>query len=172
MNYFNLLEIKQEYDIDQNELKQQYLRKQQQYHPDKTNKAQDDIATEKLNIEKAMLLNEAYKTLSDDYKRAEYLLKIHNIQFDDQSIKDILSPYELEDIFNEYEMLDEISAMSDLQQYVEQKILEQKALIHELNKIFAANNFSKALDITVKLKYLTNLVRNIKLKIQNADNTN
>ena len=31
------------------------------------------------------------------------------------------------------------------------------------------NNLAKALDLTVRLKYLTNLVKNIKLKVKNAD---
>ena len=39
-----------------------------------------------------------------------------------------------------------------------------------ISSFFSENNIKQALDLTVRLKYLTNLVNNIKLKIKNADN--
>ena len=42
-------------------------------------------------------------------------------------------------------------------------------MVQELEGYFNENNLAKALDLTVRLKYLTNLVKNIKLKVKNAD---
>ena len=50
------------------------------------------------------------------------------------------------------------------------KIAICEKLVHDIGIAFSENNIKQALDLTVRLKYLTNLVNNIKLKIKNADN--
>ena len=43
-------------------------------------------------------------------------------------------------------------------------------MVQALIECFEDNNITKALDITLRLKYLTNLVKNIDLKIKHANN--
>jgi hypothetical protein len=59
---------------------------------------------------------------------------------------------------------------ADLIAKEQQKLAMKAELIREITNHFNKNNFTKALDISVRLKYLTNLVGNIKLKIKHANN--
>lgn len=168
MNYFQLLELEQRYDIKQNLLQSNYLAKQMEYHPDRV----VDGGSKVRNIEMSMLLNEAYKILSDDYRRAEYLLNLNGFEFSDKELNLQLSPHELEEILEEYEEIEGMYEMTDLIAIEQQKLAVKAELMKEITSHFRKNNFTKALDLTVRLKYLTNLVGNIKLKIKHANNRN
>ncbi|MDP4708862.1 MAG: Fe-S protein assembly co-chaperone HscB [Rickettsiaceae bacterium] len=165
MNHFELLNLEQRYDIEPSVLLQQYLLKQALYHPDRANSDSDRI--ENLNI--SMQLNEAYKTLKDDCMRAEYLLTILGQKFDDRFLRDALTASELEAIIELHEELDLIDAVADLQSLKDNKIVEKTQMVRELTECFEGKNITKALDITLRLKYLTNLVKNIDLKIKHAN---
>lgn len=164
-NYFALLDIKQQYDIDLVFLKKQYLKLQAKYHP--------DSAAAHLSIKEAidmsMSINYAYKILKDDYLRAEYLLKLKGIEFDDKTLKNRLSINELEQIINQLEEIQETQDLKLLRKIEKLKLKEKEAIISSLVKCFSQNKLDQALDLTIRLKYLTNLVKNIKLKIKNAD---
>jgi len=166
MNYFELLDIEQKYDIDLRVLKKQYLSKQVLYHPDRA--SSDSLRTKNLDI--SMQLNDAYRILKDDYMRAEYLLEILGQKFDDRALRDALMPSELEGIMAAHEELDAVEKLSDLQLLKSNKMLEKATMTRALTECFYKNNITKALDITVRLKYLTNLVKNIDFKIKHADN--
>lgn len=166
MNYFKLLELEQRYDIEQNLLQDNYLAKQMEYHPDRTAEGVSKIA----NIETSMLLNEAYKVLSDDYKRAEYLLKLNGFELSNKQLSLRLTSRELEEILEEYEEIEEMSEVAELIEKEQRKLVTKTELIREMTSHFNKNNFTKALDLTIRLKYLTNLVGNIKLKIKHANN--
>lgn len=166
MNYFQILDLEQRYDIEQNLLKSQYLAKQMEYHPDRASNNESKAK----NIETSMLLNEAYKILSDDYKRAEYLLKLNGFPLSDEQLKSQLKSDELEEILEEYEEIEEMHDAGELSKKEQQKLSLKGELIKALTDHFKANNFAKALDISIRLKYLTNLVGNIKLKIKYANN--
>lgn len=165
MNYFELLDLDKKYNIDIALLEKQYLSKQTLYHPDRV----QDVSIKREYLEKSMLLNEAYKCLKDDYLRAEYLLILSGQMVDDQALQGILSESDLEEILELYEIIDEMEQASDLKELEVKKVIEKEQMMQELANYFEENNITKALDLTVRLKYLTNLVRNIKLKIKHAN---
>ena len=166
MNHFKLLDLEQKYDIDRSELQKQYLSKQALYHPDRA--STEALRTKNLDI--SMQLNEAYNILKDDYMRAEYLLKLLGQKFDDRTLKDALPPAELEVLMASHEDLEAIEDLSNLQILKASKLREKTQKTQELTECFLQNNISKALEITIGLKYLTNLVKNIDFKIKHADN--
>ncbi|NRB11033.1 MAG: co-chaperone HscB, partial [Rickettsiaceae bacterium] len=55
INYFQLLDLKQQYDIDQTLLQKQYLSMQAKYHPDRARTTEDKNKA----MDVAMQLNEA-----------------------------------------------------------------------------------------------------------------
>ena len=81
-----------------------------------------------------------------------------------------LSISELEGILDEYEEIEAMHELADLIAKEQQKLAMKAELIREITTHFNKNNFTKALDISIRLKYLTNLVGNIKLKIKHANN--
>jgi molecular chaperone HscB len=165
MNYFDLLGLAQKYDIDPQELKRQYFLMQAKFHPDRAEESEKTQA-----IEISMQLNEAYKILQDDYFRAEYLLKLNGQKFDDQILKNALSEEELEEFLSEFEIIEETSSSLVLEKMENTKLAEKAALVSEITRRFAENKLNEALDLTVRLKYLTNLVGNIRAKLKYANN--
>lgn len=166
MNYFELFAIEQTYRIDQKLLQTQYFVLQAKHHPDRSRNELE----RRENLEYSMLINEAFKILQDDYLRAEYLLKIKGELIDDNKLKNLLSPNQLEEILENYELIEITQDLSQLHKLQHDKSEDCQKLVLKLEQAFKANNLKQALDLTASLKYLTNLVRNIKLKIKNANN--
>jgi Fe-S protein assembly co-chaperone HscB len=166
MNYFELFAIEQTYNIDQKLLQTQYFVLQAKHHPDRSRNELE----RRENLEYSMLINEAFKILQDDYLRAEYLLKIKGELIDDNKLKNLLSPDQLEEILENYELIEITQDLSQLHELQHDKSEDCQKLVLKLEQAFKANNLKQALDLTARLKYLTNLVGNIKLKIKNANN--
>lgn len=68
--------LEQQYDIDQETIRDKYLEKQRLYHPDNA----QDPNTANQNIEISMMLNKAFKILINDYFRAEHLLNLYGVE--------------------------------------------------------------------------------------------
>ncbi len=86
-NYFELLNLPQQFEIDKKNLHESYIKLQQLFHPDKlVNKSN---AEKILGLEFAAKLNNIFQILNDDKKRAEYLLSLNNIiiNTDDSNVK-------------------------------------------------------------------------------------
>ena len=135
------------------------------FHPDRATSEEE----RRIFLEQSMKLNEAEKILKDDYFRAEYMLKLAGSKFDDKTLRDAISANELEEIMEMHEMVDDAEDLDELKQIEQIKLQEKDKMVQELEGYFNENNLAKALDLTVRLKYLTNLVKNIKLKVKNAD---
>jgi len=79
--YFDVLGIERVYDVDRAELEKRYLDLSRQLHPDRFARAS---AKEKLaSVAKTTELNDAYRVLKDDLKRAGYLLKLAGFDLGD-----------------------------------------------------------------------------------------
>jgi molecular chaperone HscB len=72
MDPFTTLGLARRYDLDKNELERRYRDLQQALHPDKYTGA--PASERSMTLRKAVEVNEAYRVLRDDGKRAEALL--------------------------------------------------------------------------------------------------
>ncbi|XVN42559.1 MAG: Fe-S protein assembly co-chaperone HscB [Candidatus Rickettsia vulgarisii] len=163
-NYFELLDIEQKYDIDLEMLDKQYFVMQLKYHPDKARASEDKQS----NLAISTQLNMAYQTLKDDLKRAEYLLSLHNIILDEEETRKSMSPEQLGDIWSDLELVEITEGIKELENILNNKITEQQQFIESLGVAFQNQNIQSALEITIKLKYLKNLISNIQLKIKSC----
>ena len=175
MNHFEFFGLDISFDLDIASIKKKYLSLQQAFHPDK---AKNDI--EKIEyLEKSMRLNEAYKILLNDYLRAIYLLEILGIAITEENSRNALSTRQLESIWEDNEKLEEIGNLEELYRFEKDKLIDQNGAIARLSKAFkellpeegivsniSSKNAETTIALTVKLKYLTNLVRNIRNKIK------
>lgn len=160
INHFELLGLEFSYKLKLPELKRKYLAAQALSHPDRANSEQE----KRQLLERSMQLNEAEKILKDDYLRAEYMLKLSGVEFNDQNLKKALSPEQLEEFVEINELLEDLDDIEQIHALKLEKEREVEAITQDLENCFDNNNMAKALDLTLRLKYLTNLVKNIKRK--------
>ncbi|MDB4903666.1 MAG: Fe-S protein assembly co-chaperone HscB [Mucilaginibacter sp.] len=77
MNYFEFYGIPESFNLDAALLKKKFYELSKQYHPDFY--ANEDESKQQEILELSTLNNKAYQTLSDPYKRLEYILKTHEL---------------------------------------------------------------------------------------------
>ncbi len=80
LNYFKLLKLPENYDISPTVLEQHFEKIASVYHPDQADFHQAQ------SLKLFMQLNDAYDTLKDPIKRAEYLLSLRHVPYDPQNI--------------------------------------------------------------------------------------
>jgi molecular chaperone HscB len=81
-NHFEVLGIPRAYHIDAADLETRYLALQKETHPDRFAKA---MPRERLEaVVRNTELNDAYKVLKHDIKRAEYLLKLEGVDIGEE----------------------------------------------------------------------------------------
>ncbi|MGH1347131.1 MAG: Fe-S protein assembly co-chaperone HscB [Nannocystales bacterium] len=74
MDHFERLGLPRQHALDRDTLETEYLARAANAHPDKVN--QDDSSAKRTAMEASAAINEAYRTLRDPAKRAEYLVKL------------------------------------------------------------------------------------------------
>jgi len=105
-NYFIFYGLDEVFDIDKAVLKNCYLDKSKLYHPDYYG---DDAQAQNIAVASSSFNNIAYKTLSNDIRRAQYLVELKLSQGDDN----IKLPQEfLMDMMDLNEMIDEVDENS------------------------------------------------------------
>ncbi len=82
-NHFQLFGLAQSYQIDIAQLEQQYRALQAQVHPDRSAHLPD--AEQRLAMQRATLVNEAYQTLRSPLRRARYLLSLHGVDTQEEN---------------------------------------------------------------------------------------
>ncbi len=82
-DYFQLFGLEPDFNIDSNELRQRYRHLQRSVHPDRF--AQAPQREQRLAVQQAALINDGFDTLKDPVKRAQYLLRRHGLDPEQQS---------------------------------------------------------------------------------------
>ena len=102
MKYFELFELKPLLNIDLDRLEKKFHELSRQYHPDFHTNAPEEERQRALEL--TALLNDAYRTLRDSTRRAEYLVKAQGFKVDGSKVPQAM----LMDVFEINEQLDEL----------------------------------------------------------------
>jgi len=81
-NYFELFGLPVGFIVDSSALAEHYRELQRVVHPDRY--AHAGAQEQRLSLQQATLVNEAYQTLKDPLKRAQYLLQLHDLDVNAQ----------------------------------------------------------------------------------------
>lgn len=170
-NYFQLFSIAQSYQIDFARLEQQYRALQILVHPDKS--AHLPAAEQRVAIQRATLVNEAYQTLRSPIRRARYLLSLYGV--DTQEATNTAMPMDF--------LMAQMAwreAVIEAQQTRDAAVLEQlearmKRETHELEaqleiKIDAEKNYADAAGLVRKLRFMEKLAEEIHAAYDEIDN--
>ena len=79
-NYFELFGMSVGYVIDIQKIRQRYRDLQRVVHPDRYVNATEH--EQRLAMQGSVYINEAFETLQDPLRRAQYLLRLHGLDFD------------------------------------------------------------------------------------------
>lgn len=86
-NYFSLLEISCDFEVDLDAARETYLSLQREFHPDQFTAS--DESEQLAALHSSSLLNDAYETISSPLKRAAYLLDLSGVDVEHTSQKDL-----------------------------------------------------------------------------------
>ena len=152
MSHFELFDLPEALDIDLASLKANFLKLQQQYHPDKADDKDQALI-------KSSDINQAYKILSNVDSRASYLLSLkkqdHHL---DQSINDF------EFLQSALEIREQLDEASDTEQLISLKNEVQQwmdSLIREFKIDFAEEDWAEARDTVRKLRFFQKVMNDI-----------
>ncbi|CAG80417.1 YALI0D00220p [Yarrowia lipolytica CLIB122] len=161
---------KGKFELDPRALRNEFLRLQSQYHPDKlrqlTEEQRQGMSMEELE-QRSADLNKAYKALCDPLQRAIHILQNRGIDVDEdkKDEEDISSgpPKGVEDmealmeIMEVHEAIEEATEQSQIESLKEENAKRIEASIKELTSAFASDDLDKAKAATILLRYWTNI---------------
>ncbi len=169
-NYFELFGFAENYAIDQEQLAEKYRIFQAELHPDRFANASEQ--ERRISVQTTAFVNEAYATLKSDLKRAHYLLRLSNIEFN----ADTETSSDAEFLMQTMELHEQVEKAShteqpfqSLQELSLQLKQNQQDLINQFEKEFNAHDLISAKDTALKLQFyerLTNQVRKQQEKLE------
>jgi molecular chaperone HscB len=109
-DYYQLLGIPRSLNLSLDELQKRYYELSRQLHPDRF--MQKPQAAQQHALDMSSALNDAYRTLKDPVKRAQYLLSQEGFDTDEQRSKDV-PPELLEEVFELNMALEEMRSGDD-----------------------------------------------------------
>lgn len=157
MNYFNLFDLPQAFDIDQSLLSRRFQELQRETHPDRFAHGTEQQKLQAVQV--ATTINQAYQALRKPLSRAEYLLSLHGIDIanEQQTMQDsafLMQQLELR------EQLDILEAKGDeagLQSFM--LILNQleQDLLQHISANLTASIWNEAACAVRKLRFVSRL---------------
>ena len=109
-DYFELLGIPRSLNLSLDALQQRYYELSRQLHPDRF--MQKPEAERQRALDMSSALNDAYRTLKDPIRRAQYLLTLEGFDIGEQRSKDV-PPELLEEVFELNMALEEMRGGDD-----------------------------------------------------------
>lgn len=150
---FELFGLERNFDIDLAELERTYFALQQEFHPDRTMHAKGQ---ERLGLVKmSMRVNDGYKILKNDLKRAEYLLELEGVIVNKDNATIRPSPELLEYVMEQREALEHAKECGTVDRLKAQAQKEREGIITDLKCMLGASRWNEAAQLTTKLQYIT-----------------
>ena len=184
-DYFNVLGIEPLLNLDMGDLERRFHDLSRKYHPDFHTTSSPEVRERALEM--TALLNDAYRTLKDPSRRAEYLVRSQGFTVDGSKVPQAL----LAEVFEINEELEQlraarksgsavdplISALVEFRNHITQMRREYDDLLHEAaskwdrlvseseSEELRREQLSKLADIVSHSAYIRNLERDIETEV-------
>lgn len=152
MNFFELLNLPEGFDIDLAALEKAYFAAQRAHHPDKL--VQADEKARLAAVQQSMQVNDAYDTLKSPLTRADYLLMLRgHIAFDENTT--VQTPELLMEMMELREQMQDAAedGRALLQLVADTKKAAQDC-VNDLSAAFKAEDYETAKSTHLRLQYL------------------
>ena len=161
-NYFQLFGLAQSCRIDPLRLEQQYHALQALVHPDKSAHLPD--AEQRVAMQRATLVNEAYQTLRSTIRRARYLLSLFGVdtQEDDNTVMPVdflLAQMEWREAIAEAQQARDVTVLDQLEAHIKRETHELETQLE--TSIDIEKNYADAAGLVRKLRFMEKLAEEI-----------
>lgn len=169
-NYFELLGLPTQFEIDLTLLDQHYRKLQSEVHPDRFVTASANERMQSMQV--ATQANEAYQTLKNTTARARYLLQLNGIDTMEESNTAMPADFlmlqmEWREAIDEATDTKDISKLDDLLAEIKQMA---KSLSQNLNLQFAEKAYIQASESVRKLSFIDKINADIHRAIEQLEN--
>ncbi|EMC93449.1 hypothetical protein BAUCODRAFT_125304 [Baudoinia panamericana UAMH 10762] len=140
---------------DLKQLRKEFLQLQSKAHPDLA-PAEQKRQAEALSSR----INEAYKTLQDPLKRAQYLLALQGIDVEDESAK-LSENALLMEVMEAREAVDEVESEEELVSLRQENDVRIAESVERLDNLFGSGDLDNAAQEAIRLRYWKNIEESI-----------
>lgn len=155
VDHFRRLGLDATFDIDIARLDARYFDLQRQLHPDRF--ATKSAKEKALSQQQAVALNDAYETLKDNLKRADYLLEMRGLDEQPEGCHLVNDQALLMESMELRESLAEAESLEDVDKVANRAAGDIKFCVADLSGAFADFDMERACYLATRLKYLTKL---------------
>jgi molecular chaperone HscB len=157
-DFFQLFGLVERFQIDNTQLEQHYRTLQTQVHPDKF--AHHSEAEQRISMQWATQVNEAYQTLRDPVRRARYLLSLHGVDTQEETntampVDFLMQQMEWREAIEEAQQASDEAALTDLETRLQHEIRGLEQFLAA--KIDDEHNYVAAAEAVRKLKFMEKL---------------
>lgn len=170
-NYFQLFDLAQSFQIDLARLEQKYHALQSQVHPDKAAHLND--VEQRLAMQRATLVNEAYQTLRSKLQRARYLLSLFGVDTQEKNnnvmpLDFLMTQMEWREAVSDAQKSCNLAALAQLETRMK---LETREIEAQLSvKIDTEKDYAAAAGLVRKLRFMEKLAEEIHAAYDAIDN--
>ncbi len=161
-NHFRLFGLAQSFQLDASQLEQQYRALQTLVHPDKHAHLPD--AEQRVAMQRATLVNEAYQTLRSPIRRARYLLSLYGVDTLEETntsmpLDFLMAQMEWREAVVEAQQTRDTVALDELETRLSHETRELEAQLAV--KIDTEKNYAEAAGLVRKLRFMEKLAEEI-----------
>ena len=158
-NYFELFNMEVKTNIDHKNLDQKYNTYQKQFHPD--NFVNSTNYEKKLSLKYISYINEAYKTLKNDYFRGVYLLKLEGHDIQDNSLDNefLLDQMDLREKIDEAKKMKDHVKLNKIQSDI---VTNRDNCFKEFETLYKSNNYEESAKKMGEMKFFISIENDIK----------
>lgn len=169
-NYFELLGVPTQFEVDLALLDQHYRQLQSEVHPDRFVTASANDRMQSMQI--ATQANEAYQTLKNATARARYLLQLSGIETLEESntampMDFLMLQMEWRETIDDATATKDVSALDALLAEIKQTA---KSLVENLSVLFAEKAYTQASESVRKLSFIDKISADIHRAIEQLEN--
>ena len=156
VDHFIRLGLAADYDVDLTSLDGIYFELQRALHPDRFATATQKEKT--FSQAQATAINDAYETIKDPLKRADYLIHIKGVNVSPDGCNLVNDPSILMEAMEVREKLEAAKTVADVDAIARDAREETKDIIESISNAFRGDDIDGACQLVTRLKYLNKLL--------------
>jgi molecular chaperone HscB len=163
LNPFHILSLEPRFDLDKVTIEQVYFRLQRLYHPDRMTGKSAEARVQA--VQASMDINESYRLLRSPLLRARALLALQGIRVGGEN--DSVRPGQelLMEAIESREDLEGAKSISALETLASKAASAYQETVARLEEAFAASDYQRAAQLTLRLGYVEKLQADIATRI-------